>query len=269
MAGEEQRTDKSLALTDERHGGLRQAWESQTAFKISGGFLLVLAALGIWVAISGKPGTTTTAHAPAAPAQRQVIIGSTTPTSTTNNATTSCSLPAGNQSVPANGAPAGMSEGQVGSMSVPEAPQTYGPQHDDGTWAWCFAHNPTGALLAAANFYAEGTAAAPAEVLERFAADTPTKTAAVASERGVGAGWQGANGPVQMVGYKYGSYTGSEAEISLLFTGPGSAANCVAEAVTMLWSQGDWRYVIPAGEQLAKQIVSCSDSTYVSLGGLS
>lgn len=272
MTDEKQRTDKSPALTDEQHGRLQRAWDSPVAFKIAAGFLLVVAALAVWIVVSGNPGTSSPAHTGTAarPPQQQATIGSSSPTSTAaSNNSTSCSLPAGNQSVPANGAPAGISEGQIGSMRVPQSPGTYGPQHDNGTWASCFAHNPTGALLAAANFYAEGTAAPPAQVLERLAADTPAKAPAVASERGVGPGWQGANGPVQMVGYKYGSYTGSEAGMSLLFTGPGSVTNCVAEGVTMLWSQGDWRYVVPVGQQVARQIVSCSDPSYVSFGGLS
>jgi hypothetical protein len=264
MAGEEQRTDKSLALTDERHGGLRQAWESQTAFKISGGFLLVLAALGIWVAISGKPGTTTTAHAPAAPAQQQVIIGSTTPTATTNNAT-SCSLPIGDQDVPSQAAPSDVSWGQIGSMSVPQAPQTYGPQHDDGTWAWCFAHNPSGALMAGYNFWAEGTAAPPAEVYQRYAADTPTKAKAIASVAHSPSGLQGP-GPVQVIGYRYGSYTPTNADFALLFQGP--EGGCLGVSFDMAWEDDDWRYVIPAAPTPAMQRVACTTSGYVQWGGL-
>ena len=84
-------------------------------------------------------------------------------------------------------------------MQVPQSPTVYGPQRADGPWETCFAHSPSGALLAAMNFYAEGTAAAPSAVLAHLAVNV---TAADMTGGGLDA-----NGPVQLAGYRYVAYT--------------------------------------------------------------
>ena len=240
MAAEEQRPDKSLALTDERHGGLQRAWESPATFKVAAGFLLVVVAIGIWVAISGKPSTATTAHTPAAstPPQQQIITSASTPAIPAGSSSTSCTLPAGSQSVPYNSPPSGTSWATVGAMQVPQAPRTFGPQDTSGVWNTCFAHNPAGALLAAINVWGEtSTTASASEVFQRVAVGAPRN---VGNNESLDTA---AGGPVQFAGYKYDSYTPAEAELSVVLQEP--QGKLVAVVMSMTWNGRDWKLVYP------------------------
>ena len=58
-------------------------------------------------------------------------------------------------------------------MQTPQAPATLGPQRTSGPWNTCFAHSPSGALLAAMNLWAEGTAADPSAVFAHLAVGAP------------------------------------------------------------------------------------------------
>ncbi len=120
--------------------------------------------------------------------------------------------------------------------------------------------------MAGYNFWAEGTAAPPAQVYERYAADTPTKAKAIASVAHSPAGLQGP-GPVQVIGYRYESYTSANADFALLFQGP--QGGCLGVSFKMTWEGSDWRYVIPPPPTPAMQRVACTTSDYVQWGGLS
>ena len=241
MTDEKQRTDKSLALTDEQHGRLQRAWDSPAAYKIAAGFLLVVVALGVWIVVTGNSGTTKTAHNPASPPrQQQASGGATTPTtSASSNNSTSCSLPAGSQSVPYNSPPSATNWATVGAMQVPQAPGTLGPQHTSGVWNTCFAHSPAGALLAAINVWGEGsTTASASELFQRVAVGAPRNLGNNESLD------TAAGGSVQFAGYKYDSYTPAEAEISVVLQEP--AEKLVALAMSMRWNGSDWKYVFPS-----------------------
>ena len=98
-------------------------------------------------------------------------------------------------------------------MQVPQNPAVYGPQRTNGIWNTCFAHNPSGALLAAMNFYGESTTGEPEEtVMRRYAVGAPP-------DLGSNAGLN-SSGPVQLAGYRYDSYTPSRSQVSLVFKGP-------------------------------------------------
>jgi len=239
MTDEKQRTDKSLALTDEQHGRLQRAWDSPSAFKIAAGFLLVVVALGVWIVVSGKPGSGHAAHAPSAPPQQHV--GSSTPTTTaaTSGRSASCSLPAGSQSIPYSSPPSGTSWATVGAMQVPQAPGTLGPQHTSGVWNTCFAHNPAGALLAAINVWGEGsTTASASELFQHVAVGAPRNLGNNESLDAV------AGGSVQFAGYKYNSYTPAEAAMSVVLQGP--QGKLLAIVMSMTWNGGDWKLVYPS-----------------------
>ncbi len=67
-----------------------------------------------------------------------------------------CSLSAGSQAVPVTAPVSGWA--LVGSTAAPTARSTVGPQKSIDGLRVCFAHSPTGALFAAASFWAEATA---------------------------------------------------------------------------------------------------------------
>ena len=208
---------------------------------LSGAFLLALVLLGLVVAATdggrSSPGhsantATQTAGRPAASAASPPASG--------------CSLAEGGQAVPSSSPPAAR-WGTVGSMQVPQNPAVYGPQRTTGIWNACFARNPSGALLAAVNFYGESTTGQPeAAVMRRYAVGAPSD---LGSDAGLDSG-----GPVQLAGYRYDSYTPSRAQISLVFTGP--QGKQAAVVTSMVWQGGDWKYVFPPGGMPAYQVVA-------------
>jgi hypothetical protein len=225
--------------TNDQHVGEEYAEErspwSKPSVMLSAMFLFALLLAGIAVMIFG--GGNATHHSPPA------THASTGPSSAGSPAQTSrpaaaggCSLPASSQTVPYNSPPAGTTWNQVGSMETPQAPSTLGPQQSRGVWNTCFAHNPSGALLATFNLWAEGTAAAPSDVARHLAVGAPASLGN--NER------LDASGPVQFAGYKYGSYTPSTAQIFVVIRGWRGGLEAVG--ATMRWTGSDWRYVFPS-----------------------
>ncbi len=145
---------------------------------LSAAFLLALVLAGVIVAVAGggsRNHGTSAGPRPVATARAGA--------DTTAQPAGECSLPAGDQSVPYSSPPGGVTWAQVGTIEVPQAPGALGPEHTsaDGSWNMCFADSPSGALLAAFNFWAEGTLNRPAQVFERYAADAPAKRNAIAA----------------------------------------------------------------------------------------
>ncbi len=204
---------------------------------ISGAFLLALVLVGVFVAVlggdsgGGRLATTavTTAH-PAAPSA---------PVSTGG-----CFLPAGSQVVPSTSPPQAQ-WGTVGSMQVPQSPTVYGPERSDGPWETCFARNPSGALLAAMNLWAEGTAVPPSELFQRLAVGAPKNLGSSAQ--------LDSGGEIQFAGYRYDSYTPSDAQVAVVFQGP--EGKLLAVVTPMVWRDGDWKYVFPAAGAPAMQVI--------------
>lgn len=218
----------SVRSSSEETSEDRSPW-GRPSVLLSGAFLLALVLLGVVVAVTGGGGgssgrrgsTPTTAARQATPAAAASPRG--------------CTLPVGSQTVPSSSPPQAQ-WGTVGSMQVPQNPGVYGPERSDGPWETCFAHSPSGALLAAMNFYAEGTAAAPSAVLEHLAVNV---TAADTTGGGLDD-----NGPVQLAGYRYDSYSPGQARLTIVLQGPeGKLAGVVT---VMRWNGSDWRYVAPA-----------------------
>jgi hypothetical protein len=132
-------------------------------------------------------------------------------------------------------------------MQVPQNPAVYGPGRSDGPWETCFSHNPSGALLAAINFYGESTTGQPEQaVLDRYGVGVP-------SNLGSNAGLD-ISGPVQLAGYRYDSYTPSTAVVSVVFRGP--AGKLAAVVTSMVWRPGDWRYLFPPGGMPSYQVIA-------------
>lgn len=216
----------------------RSPW-SRPSVLLSGAFLLALVLLGILVAATGggsqpgAPRTSSSASQPAAPA------------STANAGASSCALPTGDQRVPSSSPPAARWVA-VGSMQVPQSPAVFGPERSSGSWNTCFARDPSGALLAAMNVWAEGTAVPAGELFQRLAVGAP---------KDLGNGAQlDSSGPVQFTGYRYVSYTPAEAQVAVVFRGP--EGKLLAVVTPMVWRAGDWKYLFPAGGTPAMQVIA-------------
>lgn len=221
---------------DDDERGPRSPWSRATTMA-SGVFLLLLVAAGLVIVIvkpGGGQGHTAT--------QQQVVttVGGSNPSTTAKTESTGCSLPSGSQSVPSGSPPDGTSWGQIGGMSVPQAPDSLGPQRTANGWSTCFAHSPSGALLAAWNFWAEGTAKPSGQVYSHLAINVPKAALATKTNENETAG-----GSVQIVGYLYQSYSAHEAKINLVLQGPQGILEAVSTPMVWVDADSDWRYEFP------------------------
>jgi hypothetical protein len=217
----------------------------QRGFVLSAATLAVVGLLALAVAVSGSGSG---ARAP------RRIVNATTAGGRDASAggLGGCSLPAGSQQVPTT-APAS-DWALVGSMAAPNSPGSIGPQRTVDGFRVCFAHSPLGALYAAVNFWAAGTASSPASVYEHLAADTPSRANVVAQSQG-NADRLDSSGPVALAGFEFNAYSPSSADLSVVLQGASGAL--VSVACTMVWQHDDWRYVIPpSGAPAAGQIQS-------------
>jgi hypothetical protein len=215
----------------------RSPW-SRPSVLLSGAFLLALVLLGILVAATGGGSQKTPPQTP-----RSAVAPSPSPTAAAG--ANGCTLPAGEQSVPSSSPPPARWE-TVGSMQVPQSPEVFGPERSSGRWNTCFAHDPSGALLAAMNVWAEGTAVPASELFQRLAVGAP---------KDLGNGAQlDSSGPVQFSGYRYVSYTPTEAQVAVVLRGP--EGKLLAVVTPMVWRAGDWKYLFPSGGTPAMQVIA-------------
>ncbi len=166
-----------------------------------------------------------------------------------------CTLPPGNQTVPVTAPESSWT--LVGAMAAPTAPRSFGPGNMKDGVRVCFAHNPTGALYALASFFAEATRVPQTELYQQLAADTPARAVALARSQGDTQLLQaedGDPGTVSIAGFQYGDYTPALASITLVLAGP--SGELAALPCSLEWQRGDWRFVIPASQQLGASVVS-------------
>ncbi len=236
-------------MAHEQHDETPASPFSSTGFQLSALFLLILLVAGIAIAIfHGGNGTTKANH-------KQVIVTANSPTATSTTSTTGpCSLPAGSQQVPSGSPPAGVTWNVVGSMSVPQS-GPLGPQHTQDGVNVCFAHNPNGALLAAINYYAEGTSATVTgrQLAEQLMVNVPKALLAQSGNGASGELEQAAGGPVQIAGYKFDSYSAPQATYDVVIQGPKGALESIT--TTMIWTGQDWRYSWPTGGDPSMEVL--------------
>jgi hypothetical protein len=212
---------------------------SRPVVLVSGAFLLVLVLAGILVALTGADQH----KAHSTPDQQ-----TTQPREVTTSAAAgpdACTLAGGSQSIPSASPPPGTQWATVGSMQVPQAPDLYGPERSSGAFDTCFAHNPSGALLAALNLWAESTAAPPSEVFGKLAIGAPHNLRNDAR--------LDSSGSVQLAGYRYDSYSPVRAQISVVLTGP--EGKLAATVTTMTWTGSDWKYLFPLNGTPPLQVI--------------
>jgi hypothetical protein len=149
-----------------------------------------------------------------------------------------CTLPPGPQAIPSSAPPSGTTWQSVDAMVVPQAPNTYGPQHIKDGFYVCFAHSPAGALLADLNVQAAATTHFPTAVFAHLGTDVPRH---ISDNTKLGNG----KGGIQIAGYKYTSYSSDRADITIVFAFPGGAYEAVA--TDMKWVGDDWRFQYPPG----------------------
>ena len=167
-----------------------------------------------------------------------------------------CSLPAGTQDVSSVelSPPAIVGWHQVGNMEVPEAPATLGPEHESGGWFYCYQHSPAGALLAAIDVWASGTAASATQVARHLAVNV-TREALGSEELQPG---------LSLAGYQYMSYTAREAVIEVVFDVYDRGDVEVTTPMVWVPGLGDWRLDVPASGSISSSVLDPSLAGYVA-----
>ena len=143
---------------------------------------------------------------------------------------------------------------QVGNMQVPEAPARLGPEHESGGWFYCYQHSPPGALLAAIDVWASGTAATAAQVARHLAVHVTPR--ALGSDK-LPAG-------LSLAGYQYMSYTPHEAVIEVVFDVYGEGDVEVTTPMAWVPGLGDWRLDVPASGAVSSSVVDPSLAGFVA-----
>ena len=170
-----------------------------------------------------------------------------TPSQFSSASSSGCDQPAGSQ-LPPVAAPQNKWE-LVGKLVAPTAPDGAGPgKTAPNGLRSCFAHDPTGALFAAVNWFgytsdaAQLTAAlnsltAPGPGRDRLIELTANDPASVIGEGGY-----------QVAGFSYLTYTGDVAMMNLALDVAGTGQ--VTLPVTLQWSGTDWLVEVPADGQI-------------------
>ena len=167
------------------------------------------------------------------------------PTATASQGSSSaCGLPDGAQSMPAAAPEAQWN--LAGKAATPSS-RSFGPAKVESGLHTCFAHNPSGAVFAAANYYADTTNPKISEALisSRLFED------ANAGKAGAGA-TDDTDGPVyQISGFRVEDATRDRTTVALVVKSPDgpTAGQQAAITFTLGWQDGDWKIVVPASGQ--------------------
>ena len=244
-------------MTEETSPETRVSAFQSPLFIVGALFAAVIIGLGIWlgVAAPGKQAPAATPSVSASEPTGEVVLGDPeqelpepSPETTTGvdvppgESASVCGLAPGNQDVPFNGfETAPVPVGQ--RMSVPGV-KGVGPGITDGI-SRCFAHSPTGAVLAAANFitWTSSQQQLPKMLETLILQDSRSKSMIdQAAEE-----WDGSSGsPFLIHGYAY-DYQGENDALVILavsmFDHPGQY---IGFPVPLTWADGDWKVVVPA-----------------------
>lgn len=236
---------------EERGSVLRSRW-----FVASAGFLAAVVAGGVWLAAGGGRGAgqrtpAAEASAPAAEA----------PAPPVDAAASVCGLDAGDQAEPSSPLSSRTLDVARG-LSVPVV-DGIGPGVTEGVTR-CFAHSPTGAVVAAAGFmkWLSSRQRLP-EVTETLMAAGGDRDRMLAD---VNASWDGATGSaVTVLGYKTEVRGPDEVLVTLAVAQAGDTTRAASWPLVMVWEDGDWKVKPPSsGKWGEKPVRSLAGDGYVA-----
>ena len=162
-----------------------------------------------------------------------------------------CGLPAGDQEPPDSAL--GPATVRVGDgLAVPSV-QGVGPGVTGGV-SRCFAHSPTGAVVAAANFIVWLSSN------QRLDEVTTTLIAAGADRdrmlAEVRSSWDGSTSPAfAVVGYKVEVRSPDEALVTIAASPASDRSRAVAWPLVMVWADGDWKVKPPSNDRWGQETI--------------
>lgn len=215
-------------------------------------FLVVVLALGAWV-VGGRAasGDRAGGGSPAPPVTASAA-GTGAASAGSDPAASVCGLAAGDQQVPVQ-APVGRTHTIAPGLDIPVV-DGVGPDMRSGI-SRCFAHSPTGAVLASANWmkWFSSQQRLP-EVITALMAEGPDRDRLA---RQVDDSWDGStSSPVKIAGFKVDVRSSDEVVVTLaVSTGRSSDEGLVSWPVLLRWEKGDWKVVAPASNSWGQEPV--------------
>ncbi|WP_446046160.1 hypothetical protein [Streptomyces olivaceus] len=127
------------------------------------------------------------------------------------------------------------------AIMVPTSPSA-GPLHTDAMMWWCFAHTPTGAVLAAHVIPVELSGPAWRIVAEQQVVPGEPRDAFVSSKPGADRTNSEESAIGRFAGFSLASYSGDSATVRLLLTNP--VGGYLSTSVSVRWREGDWKVAL-------------------------
>ncbi|MGW7514266.1 hypothetical protein ACWGJ2_01565 [Streptomyces sp. NPDC054796] len=157
---------------------------------------------------------------------------------------------------------------QRGAVMVPVSASA-GPlrTEDDGMW-WCFAHTPTGALLAAHLLPVQLSGSDWRTVAEQQIVPGELRDNFVANKVKFGDKSQGSEpGAVgRFVGFSLDSYSDDEATVRLLLTRP--IGGYLSTSVSVRWRDGDWKVALQEDGSLTSRAKAVMTDGFTMWGAI-
>lgn len=162
-----------------------------------------------------------------------------------------CGLAARDQAVPTQALPSVPVE--VGARIQVPSIDGYGPGVREGV-SHCFAHNPSGAILAAANFVTWFSSKEQLdEVVPTLMATGPNRDRL---ESQIKAEWQGETGsPFTIHGFKYEDRGADNAMVVLAVSHVAFPDKMVGFPVVLVWQDGDWKAEAPSTDSWGERVI--------------
>lgn len=222
----------SKAAEQAKDGGQEPNPWTRPWFLASAGVVLVLVALAVVYVLLPVPAVTAPATGSGAPTTQAATVSEAASDSV-------CGLPAGDQRYPGLEQPTTWE--LQGRVAVPTDPKTVGPGRVEGHVRTCYAHNPTGALYAAANFLGTSAVdkgdliiyrdlAAKGQLRDQYLASPPPFVG------------NSADVSIQIGGFRVQSYTAETVTIVLGVKISNGAFGSMT--VPLKWEDGDWKLAL-------------------------
>lgn len=224
---------------------------------VAGLFVVALIVAGVWVMVSRQssdtPEATASTLAPTVVETQAGVSDSQAGLPETDADTDSvCGLAAGDQTIPSTAllsVPLTVGDG----LDVPFI-DGVGPGVSEGI-SHCFAHSPSGAVLAAANFMVWFSSMQDlpdvTEALVASGEDRDRLVALIESE------WGGQTGsPVAIHGYQYEDRGPDHALVVLAVSTVSAPTDLVAWPVPLVWQDGDWKVIAPVNNSWGESVIT-------------
>ncbi|MDQ0772149.1 hypothetical protein QF026_000615 [Streptomyces aurantiacus] len=152
---------------------------------------------------------------------------------------------------------------QLMTIMMPTSPSA-GPLHTDATMWWCFAHTPTGAVLAAHVIPVQLSSTSWRIVAEQQIVPGRQRDSFVAGKAAAEETNRRDNAVGRFTGFSTESYSDDSATVRLLVTNP--MGGYLSTTVTVRWRDGDWKVALLDDGSLYSSAKQATPDGYIMWG---